>query len=274
MAELHNELIELFCAYMAGRSFSPHTIKRRTSSLSSFARFIAPMRLEDVESDNVEEWTATLGAARTRHAYRSDLSAFYAWAVKRKVVAVNPVDGTDPIRVPKGLPHPVPPNAVPTIIAATDDPTLRLALMLAAYAGLRRAEICALTTDDYQLHPTPMLVVRNGKGGKDRQVPLHPALAAALGRRTVQGRLVPWTPDKLGRVARAHIHACGYDYSLHACRHTFATELARVTKGNVIVISKALGHEKADTSMQYIGWSGGDWSPLFGEMYDDRPPAA
>ena len=267
MAADNMQLIALFCTYMAGRAFSPHTIKRRTSSLSSFSRFIAPMSLVDVESDHVESWVTTLSAPRTRHAYRSDLSAFYAWAAKRKVVATNPVDDTDPIRVPKGLPHPVPPVAVPGIITAAEDPHLRLALMLAAFAGLRRAEICALTTDDYQLHPTPVLVVRNGKGGKDRQVPLHPALAAALARRHTQGRLVPWSPDGLGRRARAHLHACGYDASIHALRHSFGTELARVLKGNVVAVGRAMGHEKADTSLQYIGWNGGEWGQMFGEMY-------
>lgn len=263
----NTQLISLFCAYMAGRAFSIHTIRRRMSSLSSFSNFIAPMGLADVESDHVEGWVATLRAPRTKHAYRSDLSAFYAWATKRKVIAANPVVDTDPIRVPKGLPHPVPPTAVPGVIAAANDPTLRLALMLAAYAGLRRAEICALTTDDFQLVPAPMLVVRNGKGGKDRQVPLHPALAVALARRRVQGEMVPWSPDALGRRARQHLHACGYDASIHALRHSFGTELARVLKGNVVAVGKAMGHEKADTSLQYIGWSGGDWAPLFGEMY-------
>ena len=133
--------------------------------------------------------------------------------------------------------------------------------------GSTAAWICSLTTDDFQIVPTPLLVVRNGKGGKDRQVPLHPALASALTSRRVQGALVPWSPDALGRRARAHLHACGYDASIHALRHSFGTELARVLKGNVVAVGRAMGHEKADTSLQYIGWNGGDWGPMFGEMY-------
>lgn len=266
MSADNTQLIQLFCTYMAGRAFSVHTIKRRLSSLSSFAKFIAPMSLTDVESDHVESWLTTLSAPRTKHAYRSDLAAFYTWAAKRKVTGSNPVTDTDPIRVPKGLPHPVPPSAVPGLITAATDPHLRLALMLAAYAGLRRAEICALTTDDYQLHPAPMLTVRNGKGGKDRHVPLHPELAKALARRRTQGPLIPWTPDKLGRLARAHLHACGYDHSLHAVRHSYATEMYRITK-DIVAVGRAMGHTKADTTLQYVGWAGSDWSTLFGQMY-------
>ena len=40
-----------------------------------------------------------------------------------------------------------------------------------------------------------------------------------------------------------------------------------------LAVGKAMGHEKADTSLQYIGWNGGDWGPMFGEMYGPAPAA-
>lgn len=260
-------LIEAFCAYMAQRSFSTFTIKRRTSSLSSFARYINPMSLTQVEGDHVMSWVGTLRSARTKHAYRSDLGAFYSWSTKRKVTKRNPVDDTDPIRVPKGLPRPAPIEAIPSIIRLANDDHLRLALAFAAYAGLRRSEIAHITTDDVQLHGQPMVMVRLGKGGKDRVIPMHPELHAMLSVRRPSGLLVPISVDQLGRRASDHMRSLGYDCTIHQLRHSFGTELARVTNGNVTAVGLAMGHESANTTLNYIGWNGGDWADMFGRMF-------
>jgi integrase len=260
------EIIVMFAAYMSARSFSVHTIKRRVSSLSSFARFIHPMDLAEAESADIEAWLNTLRAPRTRHAYRSDVHNFYAWAVRRKLVDHNPADDTDPIRVPKGLPRPVPVHVVPMLVRSAPEP-LRLALALAAYAGLRRAEIAALMTDDVQLHGDPVLVVRNGKGGKDRVIPLHPELVAMLAQRRRQGPLVPWTADRIGRRASEHMRRCGFDCTIHQLRHSFGTELARALDGNLVAVGGLMGHESPNTTKLYCGWSGGETAAKVARLY-------
>jgi len=260
-------LVSLYLKHLESRSFSPSTIRRRQVSLLRFAKFIAPMPLELVDGDHIEEWMSTLHAARTRHAYRSDLSAFYAWTVKRKILAHNPVDDTDPIRVPRGLPRPLPLQAIRHVLSAARAPELRIALALAIFAGLRRAEICRLTTDDVHLHTTPPeLFVRRSKWGKDRRVPLHPELAEMLGHRR-QGRVVSYTPDALGRTAAAHIRACGYNYTLHSLRSTFATELSRATSGNLLLVAELLGHENLNTTRGYVGLAGIQGVDAVGGMY-------
>lgn len=152
---------------------------------------------------------------------------------------------------------PVPLDAVRNVCSSAPTKELRLALGLAAFAGLRRAEICALTTDDVQLHLTPpLLVVRGGKGNKDRIVPLHPDLAQGFRDRNLpQGRVFHWTPDYLGKIAAAHIRSCGYNLTIHALRSSFATELARVSEGNIVLVGRALGHASPQTTMGYIGWT-------------------
>lgn len=250
-------LIDQFTEYQRARAFSEHTITRRQSSLRSFCRFVAPLKLGEVSGLDVEEGVGTPRTPRTRHAYRSDLSAFYRWATRRRLAGSNPVAETDPVKVPKGLPRPIPIHAVPILIAAAPMP-LRLALALAAYAGLRCAEIAALTTDDIQLHGTPLLVVRGGKGAKDRVVPLHPELVALLAERRTQGRLVAWTPAHLGKRASAHMRRHGYNCTLHQARHSFGTELARVLDGNVVAVGRLMGRSSPNTTQGYIGWAGGD----------------
>jgi integrase/recombinase XerC len=51
----------------------------------------------------------------------------------------------------------------------------RLLLALFAYAGLRRSELLGLDWQDVDLHQH-LLKVRHAKGGRQRMVPIHPAL--------------------------------------------------------------------------------------------------
>lgn len=261
-------MIDLFLTFMSGQSLSEFTIRRRRSSLKSFAAWIRPMCLTHVDGVTVEGWVALYVAPRTKHAYRSDLSAFYRWATRRKLVERNPVSDTDRIRVPKSLPRPVPVEAVRYIVNSAPEP-LRTGLALAAFAGLRRSEVVNLSTGDVSLFSKPPeLMVRNGKGSKDRQVPVHPELALLLGRRRAQGFYVPMTADGLGRLAAAHIRRCGFDCTIHQLRSTFATELARLT-GNVLLVGKLLGHESIATTMGYIGIAGYPGADQVGNMYGD-----
>jgi integrase len=51
----------------------------------------------------------------------------------------------------------------------------RLALALFAHSGLRRAELLTLDWDDIDLDRR-LIRVRKAKGGRQRVVPIHPAL--------------------------------------------------------------------------------------------------
>lgn len=243
-------LIEAFTAWQVGRSFAATTVKRRRCSLLLFAKYIRPVTLSDATGPMVEEWLGTYTSARTKHAYRSDLSAFFKWAFRRDLIAANPMDLTDPIRVPRSLPRPVPPEAVPAIIASAPTRHIQLALALAAYAGLRRAEISRLRADDVRLYPVPMIEVRNGKGGKDRSVPMSTDLAALLDG--CKGRIVPFTTDHIGRACADHIRACGFDMTLHKLRHTFGTVMAPLLDGDLVVLGALMGHSDPATTMGYV----------------------
>jgi integrase len=266
-----DDLIAAFRRYQQVRSLSPKTVRRRGVALRQFAAWVHPLELTETTGDLVDEWLATFTVAATRRAYRSDLMAFYTWAVKRDLTATNPVLKTDSIRVPKGLPRPVPAAQLAAILASAE-PDVRLMIALAAYAGLRRSEIAALDAADIDLasqHPT--LAVRAGKGNKDRIVPIHPELAAILRRCQRRGPVVGVTAGTVGVKVARHLRSLGLEATAHKLRATFGTELARATEGNVILIARMMGHEDISTSMTYVGWAGGAAAEAIGAMF---PPAA
>lgn len=267
VAKTSADPVDLYLAYLALIGMATSTAKRRRSSLRAFGRYLHPLPIERAGRDHVEQWLGRFPTPATRHAYRSDLSDFYQWATRRELVERNPVALTDPIKVPKRLPRPVPAHAVPGIIAAARCDTLRLALMLAAYAGLRRAEICSITGYDVQHHPEPIIAVRCGKGSKDRLVPMLPPLAAELVDARGGGRLVAWSPDHLGKLAAEHMRNLGWDCTLHQLRASYASEAARLLNGNVVAVGRLLGHESPDTTMRYIGWGGGETRERLGGLY-------
>lgn len=270
------DLLDAYSRWQEGRSFSPHTIKRRRVSLGLLAASVYPLGLADVTHGDIEDWLRSKRAARTRHAYRSDAASFYTWACRRKLVAVNPVELVDPVKVPKSLPRPIDPAQVAVIIGTAEAREADVALMVAlgAYAGLRVSEIAALTSADLMLHASPpVLVIRSGKGRKDRTVPLHPALERRLraGRRP-DGPLFGVTARGVSRRIADVLDLCGLDATPHQLRHTFGTELARVSRGNMRLVASLMGHDSMTTTAGYVALSGNGYDAI-AAMFDGEAAA-
>ncbi|MTA13924.1 MAG: tyrosine-type recombinase/integrase [Actinobacteria bacterium] len=263
------ELLQAFEAYQLSRAFSPHTVKRRRASLGKFARYLAPTSLTAATWQDAEEYLGMFQASRTRHAYKCDLSAFYRWAERRKLVDGNPIALVDPVRVPRSMPRPAPVEAVAAAFATSDGDT-QVMVLLGALAGLRRAEIANLQPGDIYLDADPQVIhVRHGKGDKDRVVPIHPTLAEHLARRSCwlfQARARRYSPDAVGRRLRQALSIDGQRITGHQLRHYFGTEAARWSAGNVVLVGQLMGHADPNTTIGYIRWSPAQGAEVVGKI--------
>lgn len=275
MIDTDQTFVDAFNEYQKGRGLSAHTRRRRTMSLSNFSRFMTPASITTAKPKDVDQWLARLTAAGTKKAYYSDLVAFFRWAHRRELVASNPMTLTDPPRQPKHLPKPARAEVIATAVAMSNGPT-QLMILLGALAGLRVSEIAAMSSEDIFLdHEPPVLVVRQGKGGKDRIVPLHPTLVERL-RGVGHGWLFPSTiPNRehvaaqyVGQVVCKALSAAsdGQHVVAHSLRHYFGSEAAKWAKGNVILVGGLMGHASTNTTMGYIAWTPTDGAEVVAKI--------
>ena len=135
-------------------------------------------------------------------------------------------------------------------------------ILLMVDSGLRLGEVvnlrlCDLRPDDKTIY------IHHGKGAKTREVPISPAIEAALDqylkcrpRPKNAAEPVFLTRDKEPITDRA-IHLllkrlekkCGFKLHAHLLRHTFANHYNRV--GNIKKLQKILGHSRASTTADY-----------------------
>lgn len=191
---------------------------------------------------------AHVWAPESRRSIRASLRGFYSWAVESGHMESNPAQRLPNVSVPPPDPHPTP-DAVFSEARAAAPPRTLLMLNLAALAGLRRAEIAGLHTDDL-IDGTLRIV---GKGGKTRHVPAHPILEDAL-RSLPRGYVFPGredghlSPDRVGKVmARA---LPGDDWTAHSLRHRFATR-AYAGQRDLLSVQQLLGHSSVATTQRY-----------------------
>ena len=141
----------------------------------------------------------------------------------------------------------------------------RLLLALMAYAGLRRSELLGLDWDDVDLSRR-LLRMRKAKGGRQRTIPIHPALAPLIvdyyATRVplteqalfvgVQGKRLHDT--QLDQIFRHYVAAAGVSerkrVTPHTLRHVFASELLHAG-ANLRQIQELLGHKHLDSTQRY-----------------------
>ncbi len=129
---------------------------------------------------------------------------------------------------------------------------MRRAVCLGAYAGFRLAEAAALDWADVD-EESRRVMVRGGKGDKDRAVGLSSLLLDELLPRT-GGNVVtaggrPYTAAALQRRANRLIERAGVDKSFHKLRARYVT--IGLTSANLVAVSRAVGHANVSTTAIY-----------------------
>jgi integrase/recombinase XerD len=177
----------------------------------------------------------------------------------------------DDLPLPKLLRRQIPivlsPDEVTRMIDAAPNLRHRTILMTLYSTGMRRSELCHLRPED--IDKERMIVrIRQGKGGKDREVPLSPKLLEQLRTyyRSVKVRNGWMFPSLQTRrpdqpiTQKAVWHACreatrraGITKAVHphTLRHSFATHLFD-NGAELPVIQTLLGHSDPRDTMIYL----------------------
>nr|WP_255603795.1 tyrosine-type recombinase/integrase [Oscillochloris sp. ZM17-4] len=138
----------------------------------------------------------------------------------------------------------------------------RRAIMTMLYTGLRLSEMSDLVWKDIQFQER-RLVVRNGKGGKSRSIPIHSALLAIylevpavdrIGGKAICGKRedgLPLTYKSFANIFKVWLPRYGITITAHQLRHTFASQLL-YHNANLHEIQVLLGHKRLDTTQIYL----------------------
>ena len=228
-----------------------------SSSVSLYVHHLARLsetcHLPEATSDELVAWLQRPGwKPNTRRSVRNAMKSYYGWLHRSGRRADDPTSTLRTVRVPPQVPVVAEIEGIEAALRNAS-PQDHLALSLAAFAGLRRAEIAGLHASDI----FPDVIHVRGKGGKGRKVPIHdrlrePLLAAqARGGYIFPGRngWEPITPAALGkRMTRAMDGLT----TPHALRRSFATRVYRGSR-DVRAVQVLLGHSSLATTSLYLG---------------------
>lgn len=246
---------------------SPMTVAAYLSDLRRLAAFVDDRPIGAIQSDDLRAYMRVLSQAglstRTVERKMACFSTFWKWLkLEGRVTVVI----TESVRVPK------PQRRLPVWLtesellsfASTPDPNPRndLAWKVLAWLGLRRGELLRLRCDDVLLEDR-ILIIRRGKGGRDRALPLPDALWEHF-QRYLTGhtneRVFPsntggdWSPQSFTAAFKEHLKRCGLGgrgLTPHSLRHSFATHL--LNRGaNIVEIQALLGHADIKSTLVYM----------------------
>jgi integrase/recombinase XerD len=248
------------------RNYSQTTVKGYLKIVEAFAKYFhrSPDRLgpEQIRAYQVYLFTERKLDARTVGHHTAALRFFFCKTLKR----AYPIEE---------VPYPKAPRRLPTIL--TQDEAVRLidaasnlfhrAMLMTVYStGMRRAEMCQLKVED--IDSERMLIhIRQGKGRRDRDVPLSPKLLETLREYWLWMRpktyLFPGTINgsradkpitaKMLWEAREAAQRAGITKSVrpHLLRHSYATHLLE-GGADLPTVQALLGHADLKPTSIYL----------------------
>jgi integrase/recombinase XerD len=211
---------------------------------------------------------------RAQHARLIPVRAFFKWLARQNYLLYNPASELELPRLEHRLPkHVLTKSEVEQVLAQPDtsEPMgLRDRAILEVFysTGMRRSELMNLGVFDLD-RERGTVMIRQGKGKKDRMIPIGARAIAWIDRYQSQVRpdLViergnttlfltqageSFTPDRLTQLVRGYVNAAdtGKSGSCHLFRHTMAT-LMLENGADIRYIQAMLGHAELSTTQIY-----------------------
>lgn len=264
-----------FCRALHAKGRSGGTEYRYSNLLRQWGRWLeakdSSWRQADEASieDFIEEYAQGHSKSSTS-LMGTCLRSFYGWARRRRYVSSSPAANLEVTQRDRPLPRALPSWRIRQLLDRLDQPPAeldddqvvewnrnRLIIRCYLFTGLRLAELAKLEKNDIDIDERTIRVW--GKGGKERLVPIHPAIVDDLAR-ALAGAGALFESRKGGPLSAAGISEMfrnfvrgelGIECTAHQLRHSFATELRR-RGADLRVIQKLLGHAKLDTTAIYV----------------------
>jgi site-specific recombinase XerD len=274
--ELINDLLADYQTALQARGHRPRGIKRYMEQVEQFATFAGKVCVHRVSTRLVIQFQMRIAERLSASTVGSTLSAvrsFFQWCVEMGYCDDDPTTGVTYPRRRNPLPRPLSSEQVRELLQKLDTvpettsmirwnwERNRRAVNLLLYTGLRLDEARTLLWEDVNLEQKT-ITVREGKGGKDRAIPLHPELVKDFSTlaRLPQLSVIPARPD--GRMFTSgngfgHIFDrwmpknTGMRFTAHQLRHTFATGLLR-HGADLESVRQLMGHVALETTQRYL----------------------
>jgi integrase/recombinase XerD len=274
------------CEWMLVTGYSADTVRGRRIAIRRFIAWCDDRGLSDpkeITKPILERYQRHLYYYRkadgaplslgSQHACLTPLKTFFKWLAKENHILWNPSSELELPPQPKHLPRALlSVEDVEAILARADHSTVtglrdRAMLEVLYSTGLRRTELANLRRYDADLSRL-IVFVREGKGRKDRVVPLGERAALWLDKYTVESRPLlasndcealfvtdygePIRPDFLATKVRRYMEDAGIDKpgSCHLFRHACATHMLD-NGADIRFIQTMLGHAALSSTERY-----------------------
>lgn len=264
------------------RGYSPNTVKRYVSVVNYYCREGGITELEQVNEENVRNMfyngrTEKNWTANTFITFHKSLVVFFRWCVDNGLMETNPAEKVETPKREKRIPPKLTKQQALRLLEVVynypyDYKFLRHRnyAMFATfiYAGLRKSELLHLKYADIDLENLTIFI-RQGKGSKDRIVPMSYTLAEILKKYISErqrlnktcpelfaslNRNMGFTDIGMKRLVEKMRKAAGIDFTVHRLRHSFAV-LMLEGGCDIYSLSKIMGHADIKTTTIYLAAS-------------------
>lgn len=278
------ELIEQYLASLEKeRNLSLQTLRGYQNDLNFFEKWLSANNITEISKAESLTPTQIRGfwAGRRKGGLcsssmrrgQSALRGLFKYAIRHGLANKNPVDLMDSPKVQRPLPKALSQDDVNMLINSPDTSNLlgmrdKAILELLYGSGLRVSEVANLTSEDINLE-AQFLTVREGKGGKDRVVPLTPISCNAISL-YINNRFstkpewreekhiflnhlgTPLTTRSIARLVDKYARklAMMMNITPHQFRHSFATHLLN-NGADIRAVQEMLGHASLSTTQIY-----------------------
>jgi integrase/recombinase XerC len=269
--------IDLFMTALRGQNYSPKTLRAYGDDLRQFITWVgenrvdwdSPTRFSRVDIEGFMSYLAgqqMTGVTRVRKL--AALRKFFTFLEENRLISDNPTNTVKGARREVKEPGILYKEQYKALLyKASDNPRDYAIIMMFLQTGIRLSELANLTIEDVDFD-NKLLRVGQGKGKKDRHIPLVDEVVKALPnylryRNTElvlddeifflakNGTSLNVSPAKY--IVAKYVKKAGIrkKVSVHTLRHTFGAHKADKNMG-IAMLQELMGHKKKETTLKYI----------------------
>ncbi len=268
---------ELFITALEGQNYSPRTLRAYGDDIKQFIEWIGknrvdwnnPVKFTRMDIEGFMHYLAghnMTGVTRVRKL--ASIRKFFVFMNENKILSVNSANTVKGARREEKTPSVLYKEQYKALLYEASDNLRDYAIIMTfLQTGIRLSELANLKIDDLDFE-NKLLSIRQGKGKKDRQIPLVDEEIKAL-RNYIRYRNTELVLDdeilflakngtslnvsSIKHLVGKYVKKAGIrkKVSVHTLRHTFGTH--KIDKGmSIASLQELMGHKKKETTLKYI----------------------